>query len=317
MSRAADLLQGRAELLKLARMLGREPEHLAYLETLPTEDLRSLRDAVTAALYDSESGGLNRLAASSRVLPTALTATIAQRAFGPLLSARLAGLLEPDRAVDVSAKLGPEFLADVAVELDPRRASELISRLPAQLIAAVTSELVGREEYVTMGCFVGHLHDDAIAAALAAMEDRDVLGVAFVMEEKDQLAPLLAKLPRTRLAGVIAAAAREGWWLQALDLLNHLSARQRHEIVVATLALDPPAIEQVLGAIIDHELWDEALLIAEHDATISDQLAERLAALPARRRRQVIKSAGESGALERLGLAGATSGQGSAGRLSR
>ena len=129
MSRAADLLQAHAEVMKLARLLGREPDELAYLERLAPADLRALRDGVTETLYDAHGSSLARLAAASRLLPSGLIATIGQHAFGPLLSARLAGLLETDKAVDVATKLPPPFLADVAVELDPRRASDLIASI--------------------------------------------------------------------------------------------------------------------------------------------------------------------------------------------
>ena len=303
MSAAAEQLRRRAEVLKLARMLAREPESLAYLEGLDLADLRALRDRITGALYDSNGGALGRLAAASRILPTALTATIGQRAFGALLSARLAGLLDPDRAVDVAGKLDPPFLADVAVELDPRRASVLISRLDAELIGRVTAELIARTEYVTMGRFVGHLGDAAITAALTEMSDRDVLGVAFVIEDTSQLSDLLGKLPRRRMGGIVAAAAAEGWWLEALDLLNHLDAQQQRDMITATLALEAPATDDVLSAIVENELWEEALLIAEHAPELPAQLAERVAALPAGRRRKLARRGVDSGAYRRLGLA--------------
>ena len=300
MSRAADLLQAHAEVMKLARLLGRDPARLAYLERLPPDDLRLLRDGVTEALYVAHGGALRRLAAASRVLPAGLTATIGQRAFGPLLSARLAGMLETDKAVEVATKLPPPFLADVAVELDPRRASDLIAKIAPRLIGQVTAELVARREYVTMGRFVGHLGDDAIAAAVGAMDDEAVLEVAFVLEDRRHLSRLLARLPKGRSAGIIGAAAHEGLWLEALDLLNHLSTRQRRDMVTATLALDEPALEAILDTIIEHNLWDEVLLVAEHDATIQERLGHRLAALPARRRREVAQRARDAGALERL-----------------
>ena len=47
MSRAAELLQSHAEVMKLARLLDRDPESLAYLERLSADDLRELRDSVT------------------------------------------------------------------------------------------------------------------------------------------------------------------------------------------------------------------------------------------------------------------------------
>ena len=278
MSRAAELLQAHAEVMKLARLLGREPDELAYLERLGPDDLRALRDTVTETLYDANGGSLGRLAAASRLLPSGLTATIGQRAFGPLLSARLAGLLDTDKAVDVATKLPAPFLADVAVELDPRRAADLIAAIAPALIGQVTAELVARREYVTMGRFVGHLSDDTITAALAAMDDEALLQVAFVLEDKSQLSRLFAKLSKARSAGVIAAAARDGLWLEALDLLNHLRKRQRKEMVLAALALDEPAREAILDTIIAHDLTDEVRLIAEHDDSIEERLAERLRA---------------------------------------
>jgi hypothetical protein len=276
MSRAADLLRGHAEVMKLARLLGREPDELAYLERVAPADLRALRDSVTETLYDAHGSALGRLAAASRLLPAGLTATIGQRAFGPLLSARLAGLLDTDKAVDVAGKLPPPFLADVAVELDPRRASDLIASIAPALIGQVTAELVRRREYVTMGRFVGHLSDESIAAALGAMDDEAVLQTAFVLEDRSQLSRLFAKLPKGRSAGLIAAAADDGLWLEALDLLNHLHKRQRKEMVLAALALDDPAREAILDTIIAHDLADEVRLIAEHDDSIEERLAERV-----------------------------------------
>jgi hypothetical protein len=276
MSRAADLLQGHAEVMKLARLLGRDPDELAYLEGVAPPDLRAFRESVTETLYDAHGSALGRLAAASRLLPAGVTATIGQRAFGPLLSARLAGLLDTDKAVDVAGKLPPPFLADVAVELDPRRASDLIASIAPALIGQVTAELVKRREYVTMGRFVGHLSDPAIAAALAAMDDEAVLQTAFVLEDRSQLSRLFAKLPKGRSAGLIAAAADDGLWLEALDLLNHLHKRQRKEMVLAALALEEPAREAILDTIIAHDLADEVRLIAEHDDSIEERLAERV-----------------------------------------
>jgi hypothetical protein len=275
MSRAAELLQAQAEVMKLARLLGREPDELAYLERLDPKDLRALRDGVTETLYDAHGSSLGRLAAASRLLPAGLVATIGQRAFGPLLSARLAGLLDTDKAVDVATKLPPPFLADVAVELDPRRASELIAAIAPAIIGQVTAELTARREYVTMGRFVGHLSDEAIAAALATMDDEAVLRVAFVLEDRAQLSRLFAKLPASRSAGVIAAAADDGLWLEALDLLNHLHKRQRKAMVLAALALEEQVVEAILDTIVAHDLTDEVRLIAEHDASIEERLAKR------------------------------------------
>ncbi len=188
-----------AEVLKLARLLRRDPGELQYLEAVPAADLRALREQVTELLFTADGRVLSRLAAASKLLPIRVVATIGERAFGPVLAARIAGLLDPNRAVEMAETMPIGFLADVAVELDPRRISDVISRITPARIAAVTRELVRREEYVTMGRFVGQLGDDAVRAAFEVLDDRALLRVAFVLEATDRLDHLMGLLPPERL----------------------------------------------------------------------------------------------------------------------
>lgn len=305
MSRAADALHVRAEILKLARMLEREPAELAYLEVVALDDLRALRERTIEVLWSANHASMSRLAAASRLLPSALTATIAQRAFGPLLAARMAGLLEPERAVDIATRLPTEFLADIAVELDPRRACDLLALIPAAQVAAVTTVLVTRAEYVAMGRFVGHLGDPAIRAALGTMDDATLLRVGFVLEDKSRLRTLIALLPAERLNGLIATAADQGLWVEAIDLLGHLDVEQRAAIVDSAIELDADALEAIITAVIEHELWDEVLLIAEGDPALQAKLAERLSLLPEGQRRTLARRAVDEDAIGRLGPFGA------------
>jgi hypothetical protein len=101
--RVSEPRRAQAELARLARLLGREPATLSYLESIPPRDLERLREQVTEVLFEPTSGGLGRLAAASRVLPVALVATLGERVFGAVLSARIAGLLDPDRGSQVAA----------------------------------------------------------------------------------------------------------------------------------------------------------------------------------------------------------------------
>jgi hypothetical protein len=296
--------EARAEVMKLARILGRDPDQLAYLERLSLTDLRQLRERVTEVLWSADGGTLKRLATASKLLPAGVSAAISERAFGPLLSARLAALLEPARAVDVAAKLPPPFLADVAIELDPRRASEVIARMPPVKISQVTRELVEREEYVTMGRFVGHLSDESVAAALAETDDGSLLRVAFVLEEKDRLEHLVTLLPDGRMAHLVQAAIDDELWLEALDLLEHLSPARRGAIVDSALELDPAAQEAIIAAVMEHDLWNEVLVIAEHDPALQQKLAERLPTLAAGQQAEVAERARETGAIDRLGPLG-------------
>jgi len=223
-------VSSRAEILKLARLLQRDPDTLAYLESVPEGDLRVLRDQVTERLFSAHGQTLSRLAAASKLLPTALVATIGERAFGPLLCARVAGLLEPSRAADVAAKLPTPFLADVAIELDPRRATGVIGQVPAARVAEVAGELVARGEYVTLGRFVGHVTPDALNAALERLSDEDVLRTAFVLEDKDGLDDLAELLGEERLQALVDTARRDDLEEEGQELLAHLSDERQAAI---------------------------------------------------------------------------------------
>ncbi|HLY49542.1 MAG TPA: hypothetical protein VKR21_10125 [Solirubrobacteraceae bacterium] len=188
-----------AEILKLARLLQVEPARLSYLEAVRVEDLRAFRDQATEALFAAHDGALRRLAATSRLLPVALVANLARTTFGPVLAARVAGLLEPERADDVGQRLPTEFVADIAIELDPRRASAVIARIPPARILEITRVLARRKEYVTMGRFVGHLDDEALGAALEALSDEDLVQTLVVMEEPLDLDRLIQLGGRDRV----------------------------------------------------------------------------------------------------------------------
>jgi hypothetical protein len=276
MSGAADTVQARAEILKLARMLDRDPASLDYLQAVPLDDLRELRDQITDVLWSAGGGFVNKVAAAAKLLPTALSATIGERAFGAVFCAQLAARLEPSRAIDVAAKLPTPFLADVAVALDPRQTSAVIAGIPANRIAEITAELVHRSEYVTMGQFVGHLNDDALRAAVNVMDNAALLKVGFVLDDKAGLDRLVALLPAGRMDGIIAAAAEENLWLEALDLLAHLSADQRCQILDSPNALDEETLERIIACVVEHDMWPEAELIAAADPA----LQARLSAVP-------------------------------------
>lgn len=208
----------RAEIAKLARLVGQDPARFSYLEAVPPADLQRLRERATDALFDAHSHALDRAAAASRLLPVAVSAAIGQRAFGPLLCARIAGLLEVDRAVDISRRMPDPFLAEIAAELDPRRVSEILARIPDEQMVRIAGLLVERGEHVAMGRFVGHLRPTALRGVLDALDDADLVQIAFLADEREPLARLLAELPEERWQGLLAAATEAGLREEALAL---------------------------------------------------------------------------------------------------
>jgi hypothetical protein len=276
-------LETRAETQKLARLLAIDPGQIAFVAKLDPAVTRELREQVTDVLFDSSDPGLQRAALGGRALPAQVTATIAQRAFGPLLCARIAGLMEPDRAVEIAKRLPPPFLAEVAIELDPRRASDVIARIPTRTIAEVAHELVARGEHVTMGRFADHLPTESLAAAIEVMDDLSLLRIGLVTERKERLDEIIGLLSDERLRGLIATADAEGMWPEALELFSHarradgVSETQRK--VAQMAAEDEDVLAAAVKATVEHGLWAELMplfpYLPEHGKRLVADVAAR------------------------------------------
>jgi hypothetical protein len=255
-------LQSRAEVRKLARLLGVAEGSLGFLQSLPAEDVRALREQATDVIFDDDRELLQRIASASRLLPAAIVAAIGQRVFGALPCARVTAHLDPERAVEIACRMPAAFLAEVAIDLDPRRASNVLARLPAQRVVEVAGELVGRGEYVTMGRFVGHMPDDTTLAVARTLDPGTLLRVAFVTEEKERLDSVLVRLGSEHRRGMLRAAAAEGLWPEVLDLLEHLDDERRAELAEMAASLEPAALEGLVAAAGEYGLWEALLPLA-------------------------------------------------------
>ena len=271
-------LAGHAEVLKLARLLGTEPDRLEYLEALAPADVRELRERAAVALHDNDRR-FGRVALASRIPPAPMTAWIAQHLFGAMLCARIAGLLDPRRAIDLAKRM-PRGLSrrhGDAARPAPRARHHLRPAARA-LIGEVAAELTEREEYIAMGRFVGHMTDAALLEAFAVIDDESLLRISYFVEEKDQLDHVVGLLETERIQGAIRAATAADLWPQALDLLTRISAEQAGELADLAAGQD----DEVLGGMVHTAqrdgLWDVVLPVTE---TMSDAGLRRLAGLPA------------------------------------
>lgn len=229
----------RAEILRLARLLRKPPEELAFLLEVSDADLMVFREQVTDALFDAHAGVIKRLASASKLLPGPVLAKIGERVFGPLLCARIAGEIDPGKATDVAKRLSVGFLTDVSVELDPRRARRIIEQIPSGTIVAVARELAGREDWITLGRFVGHLPQAKLAAALEAVTDVQVLRTAFAVDDVSAVATVIDLMPEPRLSALIDAASREALWPTLLGVAERLRDDQLADL--AALLTELPA----------------------------------------------------------------------------
>jgi hypothetical protein len=267
-------LEARAETAKLARLLSVDPDELGYLIKASPDDVRAFREQVTDVLFERDRARFGRLAAGSRVIPAQLSALIAERTLGPVLCARLAGLIDPAKAIEISKRLPAPFLAAVAIEMDPRRAKDVIARVPAELVATVARELADQHEYVTMGRFVAYLGDDALKAAITGMDDVTLLQTAFVMEGKERLDAILSLLPGERLRTLTTAAEQHRLWEETLDLLAHVGPARVEQIAAD---IDSDSLHGLAEAVRSDGLWPPLLATAERMSPAQlDRIAQRL-----------------------------------------
>ena len=271
----SEVLDARAEVLKLARLLDLKADELSYLSGLPSTEVRELRERATDRLFTS-APGLVRAAAAAKLIPSGLVATIAQRAFGPMLCARAAGGADTGKAIDVAKRLPTEFLADVAVHLDPRRTAEIIAEVPPEIVVPVAEELGARREHVTMGRFLAFVPDNGIAAAIGALDDETMLRTAFVLEHKDRLDHAIGLLPPERLPGIIDTAARLELWSEAFDLLGHVSDQRLGPIAEVVADLPEDTVAALVGAVSADGLWATLLPVVR---LMADDARVRIAAM--------------------------------------
>jgi len=181
-------------------------------------------EAVTDLLYDDDRELLQRTADAARPLPARTLAAIGERALGPLICARLSGLLDPRRAAEISEHFAVEFLARLAAELDPRRAVEVVSAITTDTVVAVSAAMAANGEHVAMGRFVAYLDEAALSLCIEALCDEDLLRVAFVMEGEGRLTSVFEMIDPERTERMLAAARVNGLLEEAEHVVERLQA---------------------------------------------------------------------------------------------
>jgi hypothetical protein len=173
---------------------------------------------------------MKRLAAASRILPVSMVANLAEKVFGPMLGARIAGLVDPDQAVEIASRLSIPFLADVAAELDPRSVATILGKIPPALVAQVTAQLVAREDWISLGAFYGYIPDASIRAGMAETDAHAMLHIALVLDDKSCLSHVIDLAGPERLAETVAAAEAEGLTEQLRALAIYLTPEQQAQL---------------------------------------------------------------------------------------
>ncbi len=188
------------ELLRLARMLHCHPEDLRPLETLDTAELLHLRRAIDARLSREGQAALRGLTAAGKMVPARLSAKIAEKALGPVITAEMARKLEPGRSGKIACHLSPAFMADVARYLPAEDSGALLLGLPVSILRVVTHELAHRGETIVLATLVARLPTPTIVELAAELNAETLADTAMLMDDPAPLAGALSEFAPAVLA---------------------------------------------------------------------------------------------------------------------
>jgi len=211
------------ELRKLAHALDLPPERLDMLAGLPVQDVRALRLQVSDALFEADKPAFVRVAALSKAVPGALAARLTQAVLPPIIAARVAELLDADRAADMVGRLSEAYVAEVAMRMDASRAPHVVEAMPPARVGAVARELARREEWVVIGGFVSVVSPDALAASVAEFTGEMLLRIGFVLDDVSRFDEIGDLLTDDQLDELLAAAGSSGLWAELAELVSHLT----------------------------------------------------------------------------------------------
>lgn len=249
-----------AEVLKLARELQTTEDRLEGLEVVAAEDLRRLRRLVGDALHDAHRHAFERAAAASALLPTPLTAKLAQTLIGPYLAARIAAEMPPERSVKLASHLEIDFLADVCLALDPARVASTVSALPDDRVIAVGLELLARHEYVTLGKFVDVVRPTVITHMTDRITDpAALLRVATAIEARHRLDDLMGLVDDARLTAMVAQAVEDDFLAATLVLMTHLGPETRRRLAGLVAGLGEDVLDRVAAVAHAEGAWADVL----------------------------------------------------------
>lgn len=248
-------LANRVEIIKLAEALGVEKTELDALAAVPSDDIRTLREALGEAIFTQHEARFRRIAKLAGAVPAAVSARIAQMALTPLLGARVAAVMEPGLAVKLAGSLDTDYLASLSALLDPARAEAIVTRMPSKTITQVGRAMVADKSYVALGRFVSVIDPDIALDVVHAATGRDLLQVALFAEDPDALDELVQRIDDERLVEAIRAAHADGLYDDAVTLVASVAPATRRRLVPLIAALEPDGIDAFAQSLHRFDAW--------------------------------------------------------------
>jgi len=234
------------ELQKLAHQVGADAVSLGFLAGVPAEDLRTLRGQIGEALFQADKHYFAKVAGLSKNIPAPIAAKVTEFALPPLIAARVAELLEPNKAVDLVGRISGGYLAKVAAAMDPSRAPHIISKIPPDKVALVARELAAQGEWVVIGGFVSTVSDAGLRASIGVFTGEQLLRIGFVLDDTARLGEIAEMLTDKQVDEVLGAAGEHALWPELNELAANLTDAEASRL--AAQLVEAPAVVQAAVA---------------------------------------------------------------------
>lgn len=250
------------ELIRLARVVNDPSVSLACVDSLDVAQLRELREALSAQLFEDGRTVLKRVAAGAKLLPIGLVARVGEKVFRAMLCAQVAGLMPTKLALEIALRMPDAFLAEVSAALDPRRAGDVIAAIPADRVVAVARHMLAAGDFVTLARFCEFVSRETIGAVIDSIADElDLLHIAAYVERPGKLTELVEQLAPERTRAMIGAlhAANGEHWIEALAVATNLDDAWKRRLGEIAASLPDDVVLALLGVADKHDVWSAAV----------------------------------------------------------
>lgn len=231
-------LDVRGEVIKLARELDVDAAELEFLGQASRDDVHRLRIAIEVALDRRHRPFYRRIEASSRLLPPSVALKIARMSFPPLVVARVSEDIPPDRGIKMTEQTPMDYMGELLLHMNPQRMVESVRRMPLRLMKPMIAELARREEFITLGRYLGVLADEQIPGVVAEIQDgRTLLLCGFHDEDPSNLDTVIAAMSDEQVAAILEAVLAHDLADELAAVADHVgdTARQRFQDAVAAM----------------------------------------------------------------------------------
>lgn len=237
----------RTELLKLAAAINCPASQLEGLNDLKASELRKLRLMYQNAAFTRFAPLCKQLATASRLLPKAVSAQMAEKVFGPQLTAHVLVHLPAKQFIAIVERLDDEFLGNLLNYLDSRRASTLIAALPQPLAERFIESGLSQHNYPALAELAEQLpREQVLGLAEALKSPLDLIRISRFITDKSSLTQLVSGLDENLISNALLAAGKSNELAEmALELLSFMPVDIQQAAAAQGINNQPEATRQL------------------------------------------------------------------------